>query len=248
MLRRWRADLHIHTCLSPCAEKEMTPPAIVGQARKVGLELIAICDHNAADNAEAVMAVGRREGVAVIPGIEITTSEEVHILGLFDRLRDLEAVCDHVDAYLEGENQPEVFGPQEVVDETGAVLRENKRLLIGACGLALDEVVGLIASYGGCAIASHIDREAFGLIGHLGFIPDVPLNGLEVSARMTVAEAREKFALGTQYAIIRSSDAHRLEEIGKASSVLEMEAPTVPEIRRALEGVEGRKIISDFGF
>lgn len=247
-MRFWKVDLHIHTCLSPCGEAEMTPRAIVERAREVGLDLIAVCDHNTAENAEAVVAVGKREGLAVLPGIEVTTREEVHVLGLFDRLGNLETVQQHIYAYLEGKNEPEVFGEQVVMDENGARVRENPRLLIGACGLALDETVGLIGSYGGCSIASHIDREAFGLLGHLGFVPEVPLDGFEVSARMTIREAREKFALGDEFAMIQSSDAHRLEEIGKATSVLEMEAPTAHEIRMALQGAKGRRVVEDFGF
>lgn len=221
----------------------MTPRAIVKRAREADLDLIAACDHNAAENAEAVAAAGRREQVAVVLGIEVTTREEVHILGFFDRPCDLQTVQDHVYAYLDGENRPDVFGPQVVMNENDAIMGENRRLLIGACDLALDEVVGLIRSYGGCAIASHVDREAFGLIGHLGFVPDVALDGLEVSPRMTVTEAREKFALGDQCAIIRASDAHRLEEIAQVATVFEMAAPTVQEIRLALQGLEGRRVV-----
>jgi len=221
----------------------MTPRAIVERARQVGLDLIAICDHNASENAEAVAAAGRHVALAVLLGIEVTTREEVHILGLFDRPHDLQTVQDHVYAYLDGENQPDVFGPQVVMSENGAIVGENKRLLIGACDLALDEVVGMIQSYGGCAIASHVDREAFGLIGQLGFVPDVALDGLEVSPRMTVAGAREKLSLGMQHAVIRSSDAHRLEEIALATTVFEMVAPTAHEIRLALQGVEGRRVV-----
>ena len=241
-MRLWRADLHIHTCLSPCAEAEMTPRAIVRRAREAGLDLIAVCDHNSGENAEAVEAAGRREGLAVLLGIEVTTREEVHILGLFDQPHDLETVQDHVYAYLDGENQPEVFGRQVVMGENDVMAGENPRLLIGACDLALDEVVGLIRSSHGCAIASHIDREGFGLIGHLGFIPDVALDGLEVSPRMTIAEAREKFGLGAEYEIIRSSDAHRLDEIGQAVTVFETMAPTAQEVRLALQGSEGRSV------
>jgi len=243
MLRLWRADLHIHTCLSPCAEDEMTPRAIVEQARKKGLDLIAICDHNATENAEAVAAAGRRVGLAVSLGIEITTREEVHILGLFDRPADLENVQEHVYAYLKGENRPDVFGRQVVVNEEGKTLHENERLLIGACDLALDEVVGLIGSHGGCAIASHIDREAFGLIGQLGFVPEMDLDGLEVSPRMTVQEAREKFARGIEIPVIRFSDAHRLNEIGQATTVFEIAAGNVTEVRLALRGAQGRRIV-----
>jgi len=223
----------------------MTPRAIVARAREEGLALIAVCDHNSAENAAAVAAAGQREGLAVIPGIEITTREEVHILGLFDGVSDLQAVQNRVYACLDGRNEPEVFGRQFVVSEDGAIVGENERLLIGACDLALEEVAELIHSHSGCVIASHIDREGFGLIGHLGFVPDVALDGLEVSPRMTVAEARARFALGKEYPMIRSSDAHRLDEIASVASVLEMAAPTVEEIRWALRGERGRSAVAE---
>jgi len=221
----------------------MTPRAIVERAREVGLDLIAVCDHNATENAEAVLRAGKNVGLAVLLGIEVTTREEVHILGFFDNPRDLKTVQEHIYECLEGENQPDLFGRQVVVNEKGVVLGENTRLLIGACDLALDEVVGLIRSYHGCAVASHIDRQAFGLIGQLGLVPDVALDALEVSPRMTVEAAREKFELGGRFPLIRASDAHRLEEIGRVVTVFEMEAPTVEELRLALEGAEGRGVV-----
>jgi hypothetical protein len=243
MLRRWRADLHIHTCLSPCGELEMAPRAIVERARAVGLDLIAICDHNASANTEAVVAAGARIGLAVLRGIEITTREEVHILGLFDSESNLQAVQEHVDEYLGGENDPEVFGRQVIVDGDGTEVGEERRLLIGACDLALDEVIGLIRSESGCVVAAHVDREAFGLVGHLGFVPDVPLDGLEVSPRMTVAAAREQLGLGARFEILRSSDAHRLEEVGSVASVFELAQPKASEVRLALARQEGRRVI-----
>ncbi|MCX8036621.1 MAG: PHP domain-containing protein [Candidatus Sumerlaeia bacterium] len=241
-MKLWRADLHIHTCLSPCAEWEMTPRAIVKRARTLGLDLIAICDHNSGENAEAAVEVGQREGLAVVRGIEITTEEEVHILGLFDRPRNLEAVQEHVYAYLAGENAPDVFGYQVVVDANDEVVGENPRLLIGATRLAIEEAVGLIQAHEGVAIAAHIDREGFGLIGHLGFVPDVPLDGLEVSPLMTVEDAKERFGLGGRLGLIRASDAHRLEEIGCASALLSLVEPTAAEIRLALQGRDGRAV------
>ncbi len=240
-MKRWRADLHIHTCLSPCAEWEMTPRAIVKRAKEIGLDLIAICDHNSGENAEAAVEAGQREGLAVVRGIEITTEEEVHILGLFDRPRNLEAVQEHIYAYLPGENIPDVFGYQVVVDAADEIVGENPRLLIGAARLALEEAVGLIQAHDGVAIAAHIDREGFGLIGHLGFVPDVPLDGLEISPLMTVEEAEEKFGLGGRFGLIQASDAHRLDEIGRVATLFELAEPTVTEIRLALQERQGRR-------
>ena len=116
-MREVRADLHLHTCLSPCADDRMQATAIVKQARKVGLDMIGICDHNSAENVAAVMKAGKREGLAVIPGMEITSCEEVHLLGLFNTERDLMCLQEMVYENLSGENYEEAFGPQTVIDE-----------------------------------------------------------------------------------------------------------------------------------
>ncbi len=120
-MRKVRADLHLHTCLSPCADMQMQATAIVEQAIKVGLDVIAVCDHNSAENVAAVVKAGQREALPVIPGIEITSSEEVHILGLFKTEQDLMDVQQVVYENLPGENSEEAFGPQIIIDEWGYI-------------------------------------------------------------------------------------------------------------------------------
>ncbi|MHC4507952.1 MAG: PHP domain-containing protein, partial [Planctomycetota bacterium] len=164
-MRKVRADLHLHTCLSPCADTQMQATAIVERAKKVGLDVIAICDHNSTENVAAVAKAGLREALPVIPGIEITSSEEVHILGLFRTERDLMGVQEVVYENLSGENDEEAFGPQTIVDEWDNAVGTNHKLLIGATNLTLEKVVEIIHQWSGLAIASHVDRERFGLIG-----------------------------------------------------------------------------------
>lgn len=189
----FRADLHIHTCLSPCADLLITPYRIVEKAASLGLNIIAICDHNSAENVEVAKRVAKEKGINAISGIEITSSEEVHILGLFGDIEDALKMQDIVYENLQlGENDEEVFGMQVIVNEKDEVLDFNKRLLIGATRLSVNKIVETIHSLGGLAIAAHIDREGFGIIGQLGFIPpELKLDALEISPNISTEEAKK---------------------------------------------------------
>ncbi len=236
-MRKIRADLHLHTCLSPCADKQMQTTAIIEQAKKVGLDMIGICDHNSAENVSAVMKAGVREGLPVIGGIEITSCEEVHILGLFNTEQDLMHLQDMVYDNLSGENREQFFGPQTVVDEWDHVLGTNHRLLIGATALTVEQIVKAIHNRAGLAIASHVDRERFSLIGQLGFIPKgLGLDALEVSTPSSIKQ-------GYDYPVVTFSDAHFLEDIGKSYTHFMIEDVSVDEIKKALHNEMGRRII-----
>ena len=238
-MRKVRADLHLHTCLSPCADTQMQATAIVEQAKKVGLDMIAICDHNSAENVAAVTKAGLREALPVIPGIEITSSEEVHILGLFRTERDLMSVQEVVYENLPGENYEEAFGPQTIVDEWDNTVGTNHKQLIGATNLSLEKVVEIIHQWSGLAIASHVDRERFSLIGQLGFIPKgLELDALEVSSPCAAAKEYG-------YPVICSSDAHFLEDIGINPCCFMVEEASVREIGKALRQELGRSIVSN---
>ena len=237
MMRKVRSDLHLHTCLSPCAETEMQATAIVKQAKKVGLDMIGICDHNSAENVAAVLKAGVREGLPVIPGMEITSREEVHILGLFNTEQDLMHLQDMVYEHLSGENYEDTFGPQTVVDEWDRVVGTNRRLLIGATTLTVEQIVKAIHQRAGLAIASHVDRERFSLIGQLGFIPKgLELDALEVSIPSSIRQEYD-------YPVVTFSDAHFLEDIGKSYTHFMIEDVSVEEIRKALRYEMGRRII-----
>ena len=236
-MRKIRADLHLHTCLSPCADNQMQATVIVKQAKKVGLDMIGICDHNSAENVTAVVKAGVREGLPVIPGIEITSCEEVHILGLFNTEQDLMHLQDMVYDNLSGENREQFFGPQTVVDEWDHVLGTNHRLLIGATTLTVEQIAKAIHRRSGLAIASHVDRERFSLIGQLGFIPKgLELDALEVSTPSSIKQ-------GYDYPIVTFSDAHFLEDIGKSYTCFMIEDVSVDEIKKALHNEMGRRII-----
>lgn len=235
MARRFAADLHIHTCLSPCGELEMSPKGIVEEALRKEIDIIAICDHNSAENVPAVIEAARGRGLKVLPGIEITTREEVHITGLFDSYADVLEVQEFAYARLHGENDEAAFGMQPVVSAQGEVLSLNPRLLIGAADMSVEDAVEQIHRARGLAIAAHIDREGFGIIGQLGFIPEaLALDAVEISSRMTLAEARSTFAEYGKYFFFHCSDAHRLREIGQAVTQLELDGVYFEAIREML--------------
>ncbi len=238
-MRKVRADLHLHTCLSPCADDLMQAAAIIEQAKKVGLDMIGICDHNSAENVRAMMKAGERQGLAVIPGVEVTSREEVHILGLFSTEEDLMNLQDIIYENLPGQNDEEAFGPQLVIDEYDNVVSKNSRLLIGATTLTLEQVIDAIHQFAGLAVASHVDRQRFSLIGQLGFIP----NGLKLDA----VEVSKPSSAGQEYGypVVTSSDAHFLEDIGKNSTCFMVEEASIQEISKALRCELGRMVVSN---
>ncbi|KPL22236.1 MAG: hypothetical protein AMJ75_08405 [Phycisphaerae bacterium SM1_79] len=236
-MRKVRADLHLHTCLSPCADAQMQATAIVREAKKAGLDMIGISDHNSAENVAAVVKAGAREGLPVIAGMEITSEEEVHILGLFNTEQDLMNMQDVIYQNLPEGDYGQAYGPQTVIDEWDNVVGANSRLLLGATTLTVEEVVDAIHKRSGVAIASHIDRERFGLIGQLGFIPEgLKLDALEVSSLSSVEQEFD-------YPIVTFSDAHYLDDIGKSSTCFMIEDASVDEIRKALRNEMGRKVV-----
>lgn len=243
----FRLDLHIHTVLSPCTEiAEMTPRAIVRTALERNLDMIGICDHNSARNVSATARAAAGTGLAVIPGIEVTSSEEVHIMGLFPSDDAAAAMQEEVYSRLPGENREEVFGYQVVVDEFDQVDDLDQRLLIGATTLSTERVVELIHSLGGLAIASHVDRSGFGLFGQLGFIPPgLALDALEVSRRIDYASARRKYPQARDYTLITSSDAHTLADVGAVVTRVGMAEPSFSELKKVLAREDGRGVVEE---
>ncbi len=243
-LRVYRADLHLHTCLSPCGDWDMTPRAVVEHSLEKRLDIIAVTDHNTAENAGAAMEKGRELGLCVFPGLEICSVEEVHVVALFDTLESALAMQNVVYSNLSGENKPEIFGYQVVADVEDQVTDQNPRLLIGAVSADLSTLVQRIHDLGGLAVAAHIDRTAFGIIGQLGFIPpDLPLDAVEVSYRFRPEDAGKSLQIGRNIPCITSSDAHFPSEIGRVSTKYLMKSPCISELRMAFRGENGRKIL-----
>lgn len=243
MMRTFRAELHVHTVLSPCASVEMIPPLIVQAALERGIDLIAVTDHNASANIRAVMQAAEGSGLTVLPGMELQTHEEVHLLCLFDTLEQIEAWQVVVDPTLPTQlNNADFFGEQFIVDATGEFLGREERLLLSSSSLTLEEAAEGVRRLGGLPVPAHVDRKANGLIPILGLVPaDVRFDALEISRRVSPAEATVRLPQIRGYPLLQSGDVHHLEDYLGAVE-LTIEAASVAEIRRALRGEEGRHL------
>lgn len=240
-MNTFRAELHVHTVLSPCAELEMIPPLIISEALEKGIQVLAVTDHNASANAAAVQKAAAGTGIAVLAGMEVETREEVHVLCLFDTAAQAEAWQAQVDAHLPAlQNRVDFFGDQFIVDDTGEFLARETRLLLTSTLLTIREVWEGATALGGLVIPAHVDRKANGLVANLGFVPlDVPIEILEYSRHMRPEQIPAQFRQIMRYPYIVSGDAHRLDEL-LGRNQLWMEAPTTAEIRRAVLHQDGR--------
>ncbi len=241
MLRTYRADLHIHTCLSPCAELDMTPARIVSVAAERGLDIIAITDHNSAENIPAALKAGG--GITVIPGMEVTTAEEAHILALFPDMESAARLQRITYRDLSVTDNRGILHEQVVTNEKDEVLRFNERVLMDATGLGVKAAIDVIHDLGGLAIACHIDREAFSVITQLGFIDDsLRFDALEISFRTARPEALELFGTYDGYPWMTSSDAHHVEDISRVVTEFLIQEPTFDEIALAFRQEGGREV------
>lgn len=214
----------------------MLPPTIVAKAREKGLDAIGITDHNSAENVVSVKRAAAKSGLSVVMGMEITSREDVHALAYFDREEELMEMQGFVYRHLPGSNDEEKFGQQIITDKEGEPCDINNKLLIGATTLSIGEIVDTIHRLNGLAVASHIDREAYGILGQLGFIPQ----GLQLDA-LEISSPRFK-DIPAGFPVVTSSDAHCLADIGKNVTRFCVEEMTVPEIKRALLNKNGRFI------
>ena len=211
----FRCDLHIHSCLSPCGEEDMTPGSIAGIAKLNGLNIAALTDHNACDNCPSFFTACELYGVIPVAGMELTTSEDIHLLCLFRTLEDAVAFSNTVREHrIPICNRPEIFGRQCIIGPDDEPVGEEKDLLINATTLSLAEAASLVRHHGGAAVPAHIDRESNGILSALGGMPDEPdFPAVEYREPERILELeREHPILRTKRRIV-SSDAHRLWEI-----------------------------------
>ena len=230
-----RAELHVHTVLSPCADVEMIPPLIIEKAVADGINLIAITDHNATANIAAVRSAAQGTDVTVLPGMELQTAEEIHVICLFDELEQAYTLQKVVDQNLPPlPNNIDFFGEQFIVDETGDFIRREERLLLASTSLSLSEAWDTVTQLGGLLIPAHVNRKAYGLIPTLGFVPtDIPIDILEISSHLRLDQAVATIPQVAGYSLIQSGDAHFLEDI-LALNNLTLEKPTISELRKAI--------------
>ena len=209
-MREYQADLHLHTLLSTCAEVEMLPPLIVEEARRKGLGVIAVTDHNATGNVASVMEAARGSGLGVLPGMELLTREEVDVLCVFDTLEQAQAWQAQVDGWLLPlENDVDAFGPQFLVDAEGEFAAEDTVMRKSPAMVGLEEAALRVHALGGMVIPAHIERTGYGLMHVLGvWPPDLEADALEVSHNIRPNQARQRYPSLPDLPIITNSDAH----------------------------------------
>lgn len=249
MLSYYWVDLHIHTVLSPCGELEMGAPEIVRKVREAGIDIIAISDHNRADNCAAIMEAAAGDPV-VFPAIEVQTAEDIHVVTIFP---DLAGVLDFQAWLWEAmppiPNDPDVFGDQVVVGANNEIIRMEDTLLIQGAGYEIDTIVKRARGAGAIVNLAHVDRPAFAYPAVLGPIPaDYAVDAFELSKHLDFEQAqawREKYPGRT---FIRSSDSHSLDTLCRANCTkMLLEAPIFEEVRLALAGRDGRRISWPWG-
>jgi len=240
----YRADLHIHTVLSPCGDLGMSPVKIVNTALERKLDIIGITDHNSTLHCELINKLASENGILVLSGAEVTTREEIHCLTFFENTETLNTFQQYLDEYLiHFPNDVSKFGYQVIVDKDENILQHIKWLLISAIDQSIDEVETMVHKLGGLFIPAHIDKPVNSLLSQLGFIPpDLYADGFEISA-FANPEKMKKILPQNSIPLIRNSDAHFIEQIGKAMTLFEMNDLTFSEIRLALRNESGRKTI-----
>jgi len=215
-------DLHLHSCLSPCADAEMTPYNLVNLAKLQGYDVIALTDHNSILNCPAAMQAGREIGLTVLPGMELCTAEEIHVICLFAQWENAEAFAELVEKGLpQIPNRPEIFGEQTVVDARDNVLAQHKPLLTLASAVPLEGLPALVREYGGACFPAHIDRPSYSVVASLGTItPEMGFSAAEFADEKNIPAFAERFPVLKKIRLLHNSDAHSLPDMREPKAFL----------------------------
>jgi len=246
-MKIFRADLHIHTVLSPCGDLDMSPANIISEASKKGIDIIGITDHNTTRHCKLISRMAAEKGIFVMQGAEVTTKEEVHCLAFFENSDTLDLFQIFLDDNLPDiQNDPAIFGHQVQVDENEMIIYEEKKLLINALSKSINEVEAFVHSLNGIFIPAHIDRLKNSIYSQLGFLPEnLKADALEISKATTP----EKFSVNhpeiNKFQLVRSSDAHFPANLGTSITSFHIKEPSFSEIKSALKGINGRKATTE---
>ncbi len=224
-MSRYYYDLHIHSCLSPCGDDDMTPANIAGAATLAGLNIVALTDHNTAKNCPAFLKAAKSYGIIGVAGMELTTAEDIHVVCLFERLENALAFSDEVEDHLmKIKNRIEIFGRQQIMDEEDNILGEEEYLLSNATDISVEEVPELVARYEGVCWPAHIDRTANGIVSILGVFPeDAEFSGFELHSGEKRTEYEDRFPYLKEKTCLIGSDAHYLWDIRDAADYIELD-------------------------
>ncbi len=243
-LTPFKADLHLHTVLSPCGDLEMSPSAIVDRALERGLDMIAISDHNTTRQVKVCQKIGRERGLFVLGGVEVTSQEEAHCLCFFETDAQLDEFQSFLDAHLPPiPNDEDRFGYQLIVDENDEITGEEPYHLLNAIDVDIDGLYDEVHRIGGLFVPAHVNKSSTSLMSQLGFVPpDLRADGLEINKFTTRDDFVKKFAYLKRFNFITDSDAHFIPDVGSVYNVIHMEHRSFAEFAMALRGEEGRWI------
>lgn len=235
-MKKFRADLHIHSVLSPCGDLEMSPDVIIANAKEKHLDIIGITDHNSTRQCQVISRMGADNGIVVLCGAEVTTREEVHCLVFFESVAQLNDFQEYLDLHLPDiQNDVNRFGCQVVVDAGNDIVFTENRLLISALDQSISQIEKKVHSLNGLFIPAHIDRSRFGLLAQLGFFPEgLNVDALEISPRTSRDDFFRNHKELNNHALIGGSDAHLPHMIGSRTTTFEMETPAFSQIKKIL--------------
>ena len=230
-MQRYLLDLHIHSVLSPCGDILMTPGNIINEAARQGIDIISITDHNVTGNVKSAIELGKAKNITVIPGIEVQSREDIHLLSYFNKLNDLKKYGKIIYEGLDKiKNDEDKFGPQILVDENDEFIGKEDRLLINSTDYSINELVSLTYQHNGIPVPSHAERS-FGIIKNLGFIPDdLNISFVEMNFNETIEEYLKKFPYLKKFKLLKNSDSHYLEQISPQMAVYLKGKPTTEAV------------------
>lgn len=231
-------DLHLHSCLSPCGDDEMTPYNLVNMAKIFGYDIIALTDHNSCANCESAVRVGEAAGITVVPGMEICTSEEIHAVCLFPDVNSAMKFSGYVKSTMPPiKNKEKIFGNQLIMDTEDGILGKEELLLTTASGISIDYLPEIIDGYGGVCYPAHIDRESYSIISALGdFSNELNVNCFELTPKADKQYYYENYPATKNKLLIRSSDAHYLENMREPEFTIELCENTAQALINKLKG------------
>ena len=232
-------DLHLHSCLSPCGDNDMTPNNIVGMSVVKELDVIAVTDHNSCKNCPAVKKIADHYGIIAIPGMELCTVEEVHVLCLFKKLDDAMNFDSYVSKHIIAiPNNEEVFGKQLICNEDNEIIGKEENLLINSTDISFDKVYDIVESYNGIMIPAHIEKSSTSLMSNLGFVPpNSKFKCVELKNMSNLHELRRQNPYLNNCRIITDSDAHYLEHINEPINSILCHDKSIDSVFEALQTI-----------
>lgn len=224
-MNKFYYDLHVHSCLSPCADDDNTPNNLAGMAAVCELDIVALTDHNTTRNCPAFFEAAEKYGIIPIAGMELTTSEDIHIVCLFKSLDNAMRFGEYVESRLMPiKNRPDIFGEQIIMDGNDNIIGRVDNLLSVATDISVEALPDLVRDYGGICYPAHIDRDSNGIIAVLGALPETPrFNTVEFNCEENIRRYTEKYSLSDKRCVM-NSDAHFLGKMNDRSFYLSLDA------------------------